>query len=966
MKTKRDNSKVLKAVLIILIVLIILGALFAVFNNIYIDILWYTDTGYLSVYLTELFTKLKMGGILFAGLFVLLSAYFKLLTLSGGSVVKMGGKSFVRKVLPYLIALAIALFASSVITHNLWYDVLEWRNSVPFGETDPIFNKDISFYMFKLPFYKSAAWVGAGLAALLFAVTMVYSTLVVAGKSSFERRMGIEGAKGFFTRLWGSFRIQTALFLCAAFIFGGLIFYLSRYDILFKNGEILYGASYTDVNVTAPLHTVMAVFCLLCALVTLICALTKKAKLMIITYIVSAAVFFVGKGAGLFIQKLIVDPNEYSKEALYISYAIQGSQAAYALDDIEVKSYDVKYDLTAQDIEENSVTVGNISINDYLPALDAYNSTQSIRTYYQFNDVDIDRYDLNGDYTQVFVSARELDTDKLNADAQTWINKYMKYTHGFGYVISPVNTTTNTGQPVLSAYDIPTKTDYTQFEADQPRIYFGESTDEYAIVNTLAKEFDYPSGSNNVENSYDGTAGIRLSLINRIAFCIKYNTMKFLLSTDITGESRVLMNRDIISRAQSIVPFLAFDTDPYLVIENGKLYWMLDAMTTSDRYPYAKPYGKNGDFNYIRSSVKVVMDAYNGEIDFYISDDTDPIVEVYSAIYPELFKDMAEMPAYLKRHIRYSEAYFNIQSAMYLTYHMTNPSVFYNKEDEWAIATQYENNKTTMKVESAYLIMKLPERTEEFLLMVPFTAVNKDNMVAWMAGICDGEDYGQLILYQFEKNSNVYGPMQIEQRIDQDTVIAPQLALLAQEGSSVLRGNLLTIPIKDSILYVEPIYVQATSSSTSIPEMKKVIVSYGDIIIMRDNLSQCLKEIFGETDPEPSEGGKPSGGNPSGGNGEIVSEPTDTAGKLAKEAEELYDKAQGALSENDWAAYGQYMEELKKVLDKLVKLTEAEEGTPPMEEQTPPVSDPSAPLDPVSPDNPTDNPSGGNEPTVQQ
>ena len=926
---KKRKGGALKAILAVILILAVLIGAFVFFNSIYIDFLWYKETGYLSVYLTELVSKAKIGGALFIAFFVIFSVYFKLLTLSGGSTILKTNGGFVRKGLPYLIALVLAGFSAAAITHLMWYDILTFINSVPFGETDPIFNKDISFYMFRLPLYNGLIWAGAYLMALLFLVTIVYSFIVVAGKSSDDRKAAeSEQAKGFFSRLWNSYRLQTVLFLTGAFLLAGCFFLTSRYAILFKSGDLLYGATYTDVNITAPVYTIVALFCGICALTTLICGIAKKIKPMIAVYIITAVVFFIGQGAQFVVQRFLVDPNEFTKESLYLSYAIKGTQAAYGLDDINVKTYGVDYDLTAKDIEDNQVTIGNISINDYAPALDTYNSTQSIRTYYEFNDVDIDRYDLQGDYTQVFISARELDTGKLSENAQTWINKYMKYTHGFGFVISPVNTTTNTGQPVLIAYDIPTKTQYKEFNVAQPRIYFGESTDDYAIVNTLSGEFDYPSGSNNVENVYEGTAGIRLSLINRLAFCLKYKTTKFLLSAEITGNSKILINRDFIARVRSIAPFLSYDSDPYLVIADGKLYWMLDAMATSTDYPYSHPYSddEGNNFNYIRSSVKVVMDAYNGDVTFYIADEKDPLVMVYSGIYPDLFVPLKDMPASLRAHIRYSEAYFNVQAKMYLTYHMSNTSVFYNKEDEWALATQYSANKTKQTVESAYLIMKLPDRDEEFLIMVPFTVVNKDNMVAWMAGICDGDDYGELIVYQFEKNSAVYGPMQIEQRIDQDTTIAPQLALLAQEGSSLLRGNLLTIPIANSILYVEPIYIQASSSSTSIPEMKKVIVSYGDTIIMRDTLSECLDEIFGTKDgkvPMPDDGvGQdvpPDQGNTDdGGNSGEVS--GDTA-SLVKRANELFEAAQKAQSSGDWSAYGKYMDELKAVLSKLAELT---------------------------------------------
>ena len=923
---KKKGKFTKKTLVIILAIVLLFVAFFTFLNDFYLDVRWYSEVGYLSVFFKELTTKLKIGGPLFLLLAVVLSIYFKLLTLSGGKavVVDKEKKSFLRDKLPYVLAVLVSIPTSLLMTKTLWYKFLEFTNSTPFGVVDPTFGKDISFYVFKLPFIRSLCWIVIGLSVLLFIITFIYSTLVIVQKSHDDKKAALNEAldipiKGTFKRMWESYRVQLTVFAALMSFAAAALFYLKKFELVYSTNGYVYGASFTDIKVTMPVCVVMTVMCILLGIVILVFGLAGKLKPVMLIAVATVIVYFVGLGIGFLVEQFVVSPNEYSKESQYISYNIEYTQKAYGLDDIQTKTFDVRNTIDTEDIDNNYTTINNIPINDYYPTLSTYNSLQGIRTYYQFNDVDIDRYYLDGQYTEVFISAREMNTNNLNIDAQTWINMHLKYTHGFGVTVSPVNTITETGQPELIAKDIPTATAYGALDIEQERIYFGELTDDYAVVNTKALEFDYPSGSNNVENAYDGTAGIPLNLFNRISFAIKYHTMKFLLSSDITSESVMLINRNVLDRAMMIAPFLSYDSDPYLVISEGRLYWIIDALTTTDLYPFSQPYNNSTSgqtFNYIRNSVKVIVDAYNGDIKFYLVDEDDPIAVTYSKIYKDLFTSISEMPDDLRSHLRYSEAYFNVQSEMYLRYHMTNPSVFYNAEDLWAIATQfYQESKAASRVNASYMVMKLPDREEEFLLMVPFTVVNKTNMVAWMAGICDGEDYGKLIVYEFPKQSIVYGPMQIEQRIDQDTVIAPQLALLAQQGSDVLRGNLLTIPVEDSILYIEPVYVRASATNTtSLPEMKKVILSYKDQIIMADTLDDALMEMFGTNTEQKSD------------EEDTDYEISDDAAELIIQAKELYELAQKALSQADWAGYGQYMEQLGNVLEKLAQLQNSAEA----------------------------------------
>ena len=590
-----------------------------------------------------------------------------------------------------------------------------------------------------------------------------------------------------------------------------------------------------------------------------------------------------------------------------MNYNIEFTREAYDINDIEVKEFDASQELTAQTIQNNALTIDNIPINDTSPALDMYNSLQGIRQYYEFVGVDVDRYYFNGQYRQVFISAREMNNDNLAEDAKTWINQHLKYTHGFGLAVSPVNEVTSAGQPALALKDIPPTTSIAELTVDEPRIYFGEQVDTYAIVNTKTNEFDYPQGSDNAENQYEADAGLSLKGYNRLAFAINEGTAKILLSSDITSDSKILIRRDVMQRVKLLAPFLSYDDDPYIVIANGKLYWIVEGYTLTDKYPYSEPYSDDVSYNYMRNSVKAVVDAYSGEVNFYLVDENDPIANTYNKIYGGIFKSIDTMDDELRTHLKYPKTYFDIQAEIYRTYHMTNTQVFYNKEDQWEVATQiYSVGSEVAPVESAYTIMKLPGREEEFLLMLPFTPRGKDNMIAWMAGVSDGDEYGKLIVYTFSKQSLVYGPMQMEKRIDQDTIIAPQLTLLSQQGSQLIRGNLMCIPIENNLIYVEPIYLQASSSGEqNIPELKKVIVAYEDSIVMADSLKEGLNQIFGKGASSQDE----TGG---------VAE-NESIAYYANQANELFSKAQDALKDGDWSKYGDYMDQLQDALSKMIE-----------------------------------------------
>ena len=928
-RTKRGS----KAKLIVAIAILVISSLFVFLNGFYIDILWFKEVGFLQVFFKALVTQASLGVPLFIVLLIVMSIYFKLLSKIGSSkrqsVQVTKSAKFLKGKAPYFLSLLVSLILSTYITSGIWDKYLEFANRVDFGNVDPVFGKDISFFIFELPFYSALLTSIGVIVFVLLVSTLLYSFLLITEQQANVRPQSENenidlsnfiDPKAMIKTTASIFKKQVSIFGAIFLVIFAISTYLSRYNILYSQAGISYGASYVDVNIKLPFLTILSILFLVSAILLLIFVHMNKIKPLLICTAAMIGFILIGGLAQVLIQNYVVAPNEFSKEKEYLEHHIQSTLDAYNLNDVEIVEFDVNDNITADDIKENASTIQNIPINDYGPTLDVYNSLQSIRTYYQFNDVDVDRYMIDGEYRQVFISAREMNTHNLVDTAKTWINTYLKYTHGFGVAISPVNEVSNSGQPMLIAKDIPTISDYPEIEIDEPRIYFGESTDDYAVVKTKSGEFDYPLGNDNVSNNYDGTAGIKMSLLNKLSFSLKYGTTKFLFSNDITKDSMILINRSVAERTEKVAPFLDYD-DPYIVVSEGKLYWMIDAMTTSTKYPYAQPFTEMGH-NYIRNSIKVVVDAYNGDITYYIVDENDPLAEVYSNIYPDLFKSIDEMPTVLKEHMRYSETMFNVQSALYSTYHMTNANTYYNREDVWDIASQlYGITSDAVNVKPAYLVMQLPNRDkEEFMMMVPFTPRDKDNMVAWMTSICDGEDYGKLMIYKFSKSSLLYGPMQMEQRIDQNTEISQQFTLLGQQGSQVSRGNMLTIPVNNSILYVEPIYIQANSGENSLPEMKRVIVCYDDAIVMESTLEEGLAKIFGsgnesedpdtELNPEVDPDTTPSV-NPEIG--------TMSDSELLALANKTYNDAITAQKAGNWAAYGEHIDKLGDLLEQLAK-----------------------------------------------
>ena len=800
----------------------------------------------------------------------------------------------------YIIISLILGFLFSSVSSELWKIVLKFFNQTPFGTTDPIFGRDIAFYVFSLPFYSFIKEMAMVLIVLtIIVVGVIY--FIASGVSSFsEVKVKLSNrAKSHITVLLSIFLLLKAW-----------DYRLAMYELLYSSRGVAFGASYTDINANLLGLRILFVIAIAVAIGLLVSLFRKNYKLLawgLGIWLVTSLIF--GGIYPGFVQRFQVEPNEIARERQYINYNIESTLEAYDLSDIKTTDFAVENGLTLEELEENDEIIKNIRLWDHRPLLTTYNQIQTLRQYYDFQNIDVDRYTIDGEYRQVMLGAREMNQDLLPGQAQTWINRKLKYTHGYGVSMSPVNMVTDQGLPEFFMKDIPTQVDV-DIDLDNAAIYYGEKTDEYVIANTDSTEFHYPKGDENVFINYDGTGGVPMgNFIKKSIFALRFSNLKFLLNDDINFDSKIMYHRNIKERVRRVAPFLQYDSDPYLVVTQGRLFWIQDAYTTTDRYPYSEPV--RGVGNYIRNSVKIVIDAYNGDMDFYVVDDEDPIAKTYQKIFPEIFVDGEEMPEDIRNHIRYPKDLFRIQAQLYSTYHMRDPVVFYNKEDLWNIPNENYAG-SSIKMEPYYITSKLPGNSDlEFILMLPFTPANRNNMISWIAGRSDGENYGELVEYQFPKDTLVFGPSQIESRIDQDAEISQQLSLWSQRGSRVIRGNLIVYPIENSILYVEPIYLQAEASE--IPEMKRVVVSYAGQIEMDVTLEGALAKIFGVAQEEETAEEVPAGEQP------VL--PEDMQG-LASRAYQLFQEAQEAQRQGNWQQYGEKLEQLNEVLNELNTLNQ--------------------------------------------
>lgn len=891
------------------------------------DYLWFKEVGYTETFLTKIKAQVMIGIPIFVVLTILLYIFIKKLKKKYDEESEIININKKFNLYMKIISVGISFLITVNIVSNMWFEILQYLNGGNFGLTDPVFNNDISFYVFKLPLINTMV---NSIISLLFVLVVVivlfYGYLAIKDSvknisEQFENvqqfpRQQIDLSnilnKKFAEKIIGQISILGVLI----FVFLSFRYVLRSYDLLYSQLGRVFGAGYTDINITLNLYRILAVGCLVAAITFFIGARKRNVKTALFVPALLIIITIIGTGVAGAVENFIVEPDQLSKETKYMEYSIKSTQHAYSLEDVNIVQFPANNNLTIENIKNNEEVIDNIRINDREPLIQVYNQLQGIRPYYVFNDVDVDRYVIDGVYKQVFLSARELDQTRLNEQAKTWVNQYLKYTHGYGITLSPVNMVNPQGQPEMQVKNIPPTTN-TDFVINRPEIYFGEKTNDYIIVNTDEKEFDYPSGADNVENFYEGEAGINLSFVNRLLFSIREASYRVLISNNIDSNSKILINRNIIQRVFEIAPFMYFDPDAYVVVnqDDGKLYWVIEGFTVSNRYPYSQPTDKfieGMNVNYLRNSVKVVIDAYDGSIDFYIVDESDPIIQTYDKIFKDLLKPIDDMPEGIRSHIRYSQAYFDVQSDMYRLYHIENPTVFFGREDYWDLANEKYMNNGEEPAGSSYLMFKLPgEDDVEFLLTNQYTPQNKDNMIALLAARNDGENYGELILYEFPKTKTIPGPNMIETKIDQDTVISSQLTLWSQVGSTVLRGNTLVVPIEDSLLYVEPIYLKSDTES-NFPEMKMVVVSFGDTILMEPTLDRAIERLFGISADKPPQRPEPEYDD-------------SNINDLINQANEVFNDANEASKTGNWAEYGRKLEELEKVLNQLNILINGEQ-----------------------------------------
>jgi len=923
--------------------------------GIYGELLWFKTMEFSSVFWTILLAKGLMG-LLFGLVFFLIAGPNIYLARNMDSpkkewelsVRRQGTKTVetipIRPEYVNRFLLAGCLILSLVM--GIWPSALKWDEflrfwyQVPFSQLDPIFHKNIGFFVFSYPVLVFLQkW---------FFYTLFITTIAVGYIYLKDGAMSLKVGAFSFSR-----KAKTHLSVLAGFILMLIAWdkRLKMLGLLYSTRGAVFGAGYTDMHAQLIAYWIIFIFAAVCAFLFWINISSKGwkwpliglATLFILSLVVSEFYPFA-------IQQFIVEPSELTKESPYILHNIHYTRQGYNLDKIEEKRFQALTNLGLEDTQKNSLTLKNIKLWDKKPLMQSYGELQEMRLYYNFVSVDEDRYLLNGESTQIMLSPRELDQSQLPPQAQTWENQHFKYTHGYGLCMSPVNTVTEKGLPNLLIKNIPpviSGAAQGNLQVTRPEIYYGEKANDFVIVNTASQEFDYPKGDTNVYTRYQGKGGVHIgSFLHRLIFSLKFSDPKIILTSYIKPESQIMFHREIRDLVRTLAPFLTYDRDPYPVVsKEGRIFWIQDAYTTTDKYPYSERsplFSTNDDLypagplpifagqqlgvkmiNYIRNSVKVVIDAYDGSTNYYVIDEKDPIIQTYRKIFPALFKPYSEMPEELRAHIRYPQDLFEIQANMYQLYHMQDVQVFYNKEDLWDLPLQKGiSGLEDFPMKGYYVTMRLPDQSEEqFMLMVPFTPRNKSNMIAWICAQCDGQDYGKLLLYKFPKEKLIYGPRQVEARIDQQTDISRELTLWSQQGSEVFRGDLLVIPIEKSVLYIEPVYLSASGGS-QLPELKRVIVAYGDKIEMKPTLPEALQAVFGGKLGEAEAGFSPQqekGQEPVQAQGRIEGQ---SLNDLARRADQYFQQAVESLHNGDWAQYGQRQEDLRNVIQELLKASE--------------------------------------------
>ncbi len=938
----RSHASRFRTIALVVAIAVVAIIALTIFMRYYVDWLWFGEVALRTVFWRRIVTGLIVGvvfavvffAIVYGNVEIARRLALKYHPVDGVDIVEPVNEQAVRRLRQVGLALSIVIgVAVGFSTAGSWLTFSQAFNAVPFGIDDPIFHHDLSFYVFVVPAWQYVYSVL--FAALIVALVVTVAAHFVLGGVQVEQRalteskaaaqeqdalkMARSAVRAAGVHVDRRTVAHVSGLLGALFILAGAGYLLKAWNLLYSTSGAVFGAGYTDVHVRLPLIRFLMVVAFLLGGALIYNAVRGRRRLWpplaIGVWIVALIVFLAIVPAAW--QALSVNPNQLTKETPYIANNIAATRSAYDLTAISETPYSLQGDLTAAQLLVNKVTIGNVRLWDPEILLTSYGQLQELRPYYSFGSVSVDRYLVNGTYTQTMLAPRELRVAGLPAQAQTWVNQHITYTHGYGVTVSAVNQVASGGSPDFLVQDVPLVSSTPALAVTEPRIYYGRAGADYLLVKTKDQEFDYPGPNGDVYTSYTGNGGIPVgSFLNKLAFMMRFGSLKFFTASSITADSRVIIKNSIGDRLIAAAPFLKFDGNPYMVIADGKLYWIADAYTTTSRYPYSQP---DGALNYIRNSVKVVIDAYNGTMSFYVFDPSDPLIQTYEKIFPGMFKAEAEMPTALSQHVRYPEDLFMTQARMFATYHVTDPAVLYSKGNQWEIPSNVSISEGA-PMSPYYMIMRLPGQThEEFVLILPYVPNDRSNMIAWLGAQSDPPEYGKAVSFEFPSSLNVYGPAQVEAAINQDPAISAQRTLWGQQGSTVVFGNLLTVPIGNSLLYVQPLYLQ--SLQTQLPQIQRIIVFYRSPsatpnlpsgqqqnVVMAPTLGEALTAIFGGAGAQPGGGTTPP--PTTGGTSAAVAQ-------LIAQAAAKYADAQAALRAGDLATFAQDIQELGTILTQL-------------------------------------------------